>query len=142
MIFQQKVAKLTKTSKKITHFTIPFRSKNLTHFTNLSSLDIESNMLSQYSQKNFWIYKFSGKHVCLWCQKKYLHYSISWRPGTAFLKQFEIEWLYISLYLRKKTFLQTRSKVLLVGDGIEECQIISLRLLAVWALQNVLRFLF
>ena len=36
--------------KKITHFTIQFRSKNfLTHFTNLSSLDIVNNMLPQYN---------------------------------------------------------------------------------------------
>ena len=37
--------------KKITHFTIQFRSKNLTHFTNLNSLDIENDTLSQHSQK-------------------------------------------------------------------------------------------
>ena len=29
----------------ITHFTIQFHLKHLTHFTNLSSLDIESNLL-------------------------------------------------------------------------------------------------
>ena len=34
-----------KLSKKITHFTIQFRSKNLTLFTNLKSLNIETNML-------------------------------------------------------------------------------------------------
>ena len=44
--------------EKITHFTIQFRSKNLTHFTNLSSLDIENNMLPQHSQKPFWITNF------------------------------------------------------------------------------------
>ena len=31
--------------KKITDFTIQFRSKNLTHFTSLNPLDIENNML-------------------------------------------------------------------------------------------------
>ena len=31
-------------AKKITHFTIQFRSRNLTHLTNLNSLDIENNM--------------------------------------------------------------------------------------------------
>ena len=36
---------------KITHFTIQFRSKNVTHFIN--SLGIENNMLSQHSQKPF-----------------------------------------------------------------------------------------
>ena len=38
---------------KIIHFTIKFRSKNLTHFMNIYSLDIENNMLSQHSQKPF-----------------------------------------------------------------------------------------
>ena len=33
-----------KLAKNITHFTIEFRSKNLTHFTNLNSLDIENNV--------------------------------------------------------------------------------------------------
>ena len=32
-------------AKKITHFTIQFCSKNLTHFMDLNSLDIENNML-------------------------------------------------------------------------------------------------
>ena len=72
-------------TKNITHFTIHFCSKNLTLFTNLSLLDIENNMLPQCSQKSFWLYKFSSKHVSVWCQKKYLHCTISWCPRTAFL---------------------------------------------------------
>ena len=56
-----------KLSKSITHFTIQFRSKNLTHFTNLSSLVIENNMLAQHCQRYFWLYKFSSKHVSIWC---------------------------------------------------------------------------
>ena len=42
-----------KLAKKITHFTIKFRSKNLTHFRNLNSFDIENNMLPKHSQKPF-----------------------------------------------------------------------------------------
>ena len=34
---------------------------------NLNSLDIKNNMLSQRSQKPFWLYKFSNKHVSVWC---------------------------------------------------------------------------
>ena len=49
-----------KLAKKITHFTIEFCSKSLTHVTHLSSLDIENNMLSQHSRKPFWLYKFSA----------------------------------------------------------------------------------
>ena len=45
--FLVEILEANKTSEKITHFTIQFRSKNLTNFTNLNSLDIESNMLSQ-----------------------------------------------------------------------------------------------
>ena len=92
-------------AKNIAHFTIQFRSKNPTHFTNLSLLDTENNMLPQHSQKPFWLWKFSSKHVSVWCQKKYLHCTISWRPKTAFLKHFEKKCLYISLYLLQKIFV-------------------------------------
>ena len=52
-----------KLAKKIIYCTINFRSENLTHFTNLNSLDIEKNMLPQQSQKFFSLYKFSSKHL-------------------------------------------------------------------------------
>ena len=42
-----------KLAEKITHFTIQFRIKSLTHFMNLNLLDIENNMLPQCSQKPF-----------------------------------------------------------------------------------------
>ena len=58
-----------KLAKKIADFTTQLRSKILTHFTNLNSLDIENNMLSQCSQNPFWLYKFSSKHGSVWCQK-------------------------------------------------------------------------
>ena len=95
-------------AKKITHFTIQFRSKNLTHFTNLNSIDIENNMLLQHSQKPFWLYKFFSNYVAVWCQKKHLHCSPSWRPKTAFLKYFQSKCLHISAYLRKKIFVPRR----------------------------------
>ena len=50
-------------AKRITHFTIQFRAKNLTNFINLDALDVANNMLPQSSQKLFWLYKFSSKHV-------------------------------------------------------------------------------
>ena len=103
-IFLQKVSKPTKLAKKITHFTIKFRSKNLTHITNLNSPDIENNMLPQHSQRPFSLYKFSIKHVSVWCQKKHLYCTLFRRPRTAFLKHFEIKCLYISVYLLKKMF--------------------------------------
>ena len=57
-----------KLAKKITHFTAQFPLKILTHFTNLNLLDIESNMLSQRNQNQFWLYKFSS-NGSVWCQK-------------------------------------------------------------------------
>ena len=94
-----------KLAEKITHFTIQFRSKNLTHFTNLSSLDIGNNIHPQHSQKTFWPYRFSSKHVSVWCQKKYLYYTISWRPRTESLKNFENKCFFVSIYLLKKIFV-------------------------------------
>ena len=65
--------------KKITHFTIQFRSKNLIQFTNLNSPDIENNMLPKKCQEPFSLYKSSTKHISVWCQKKHLHCTISLR---------------------------------------------------------------
>ena len=76
-----------------------FSKKNLTHFANLNSPDPENNMLPQQNEKPFWLYKFSSKDISDWCQKKYLHSTISWRRRTAFLKHFESKCLYISIYL-------------------------------------------
>ena len=53
-----------KLAKKITHFTIQFCSKNLSHFTNLNSLDIENNILSQHSQNLFDFINF--QQICFW----------------------------------------------------------------------------
>ena len=89
---------------KITYFAIQVRSKHLTHFANLNSLDIENNMSPKHCQKPFSLYKFFRKHVCVWCQKKHLRFSISWHPRTAFLKHFGSKCLYISVYLIKKIF--------------------------------------
>ena len=101
-------------------------------------------MLPKHSQKPFWLYKFSSKHVSVWCQKKYLHYAISWRPITAFLKHFESKCLYISIYLLKKKLFLRRSKVwpcgMVVGGGMEGDWKKLLRRFVVWALQNVLQF--
>ena len=59
-----------KLAKEITHFFIRFNSKHLTYFVNLNSHDIENNMLPKHNKKPFSLYKFSSKHVCVWCQKK------------------------------------------------------------------------
>ena len=87
-----------KLSIKITYFAIQIRSKHLTHFTNLNSLDTENNMLPKHWQKPFLLYKLFSKHVSVWCQKKHLHCTNSWHPRTAFLKHFESKSLYIPVH--------------------------------------------
>ena len=89
----------------ITRFTIQFRSKKVTHFMNLNSFDIKNNRLPQHSQRTFWLYNFSSNHVSIWCQKKILWCTISWRPRTAFLKHFKRKCLYVSKYLLEKIFV-------------------------------------
>ena len=90
---------------KITYFAIQVRSKHLTHFTNVNSLDNENNMLPKHCQKSFSLYKCFRKHVSVWCQKKHLHCTISWHPRTAFLKHFESKCLYISVWYLIKIFV-------------------------------------
>ena len=90
-----------KLAKKITHFTIQFRSKSVTHFTNLNSLDITPS-----TQPKIFLTSqiFQQSCFCL-VSKKILHCTISWRSRIAFLKHFESKCLYISKYLLKKTFV-------------------------------------
>ena len=122
-----------KLAKKITNFTIHFRSKHLTHFMNLNSLDIENNMLPQHSQK-LTLQIFQQTCFTVWCQKKHLRCTTSWRPRIVFLKHIESRCLYISAYLRKKIFFPryvVRFYVLRAGFG--GGWIICLRRLAVLA---------
>ena len=69
-IFLVENLKVNKNYQKITPFTIQFHSKNLTHFTNLNSLNIIKNTPPQISQK----------YISGWSQKKHLHCTISRRP--------------------------------------------------------------
>ena len=100
-------------------------------------------MLPNTTKKPFWLYKFSSKHVSVWCQKEYLHCTISCHPRTAFLKPFESKCLYISIYLLKKIYFPDIVMFYLVGGGggcMGEDWINFLRRFAVWILQNVLQF--
>ena len=92
-----------KLAKKITNFTIQFRSKNLTHFTDLNSLDIENNMLQQHSQKPFWLYKYSSKHVFVWCQKKHLGCTISLREMCPNTELFLVRIFLYSVRIQENT---------------------------------------
>ena len=73
--------------------------------SNLNSLGIESKMLMKQSQKPFSRYKFSSKHVSVWCLKKHLLCTISWRLRTSFLKHFESKRLYIFVYFPSEIFV-------------------------------------
>ena len=58
--------------------------------------------------------KFSSKHFSLWYQKKYLYYTISWRPRTTFLKHFESKCLFLYISLKKNCFRDVVRFVLVV----------------------------
>ena len=108
--------------EKITHFTIQFRSKNLTHFTNLGSLDIENNMLPQHSQKTFWITNFPAnmflfgvrKDICTaaFLGAQELHFWCTLKANVCIF-------LYISL---KKLCSRDVVRSYLVGGGIGEAE--------------------
>ena len=93
-----------KLAKKITHFTIQFRSKTSLILRTSTPLDIENSILPQHSQKPFWFNLFHQTCFCLGSEKN-LHCTIYWRPRTPFLKHFERKCLHISVYLRKKFFV-------------------------------------
>ena len=96
-----------KLAKKITYFTISFRSKNFTYFKKFNSFDLEKNMAkqTQHSQIPFSIYKFYGK-VWLVSEKNIWIAPIFRRPRTAFSKHYESKCLCVSVYLRKNIFVR------------------------------------
>ena len=108
--FSRKSQSQQKLSKKVTYFTIQFHSKNLIRFTNLNSLDIENNMLSQHRQKPFW--------HCLVLEKTFaLHHF--WTPKNCIL---EALWKQMSVCfcISARIFLfQRRSKILSGEEWIE-----------------------
>ena len=68
--------------------------------------------------------------VTVWCQEKYLHCTISWRPRSTFLKHFKSKCLYISVYL-SFCFKDEARFYLVVWGGDGGDWIISLRRLTV-----------
>ena len=100
-IFSRKSRSQQKQAKRITHFAMQFRTKNLTYFKKLNSLDIEYAPPTQLKTS----VKFSSKHVFVWCQKRTfeLHHFLT--PKAAYFKRFESKCPYISVYLRKKMFV-------------------------------------
>ena len=93
-----------KLEKMMTRFTIYFCSKNLTHFTNLNSLDIEHNMFRQHNQKPFRLCKLQTC-CCLVSEKTFARHRF-WTPNYCIL---EVLWkemsVYVSVYPRKNIFV-------------------------------------
>ena len=104
-----------KLAKTITHFTIQFCSKNLTHLTDLNSLNIVKIILCN-TGKNITHLISSPANMFLVCVgKKYLHCIIFKRPKTRFLKHLEIKWLYIPVNFCEKILFQRVRKLLSGG---------------------------
>ena len=126
-----------KLAKKVTYFTIQFHSKNLTRFTNLNSLNIENNMLSQHRQKTSDSRNFPANMFLFGVRK-----NICTAP---FLDAQELDswstlkanvWIFMYISIRK-LLLQRRSKILFgekcgLGGGWGRGWIISLKQLTVW----------
>ena len=104
-------------AKKITQLTIQFRLKNLTHFTNLNSLNIAKSILPHHSQKPYSLYKFSSKYVSGWRQKKHLHCTISRHPRTAFSKQLKSKYLRIHVNHSQATFVPETWQAFMWWEG-------------------------
>ena len=87
----RKFQKQQQLAKKITHFTIPFRWENLTHFTNLN---IENNMFPQH-RKNLSAFKiFHQICFCLVSEKTFaLDHFLT--PENSIL---QVLWKQISVY--------------------------------------------
>ena len=80
-------------TKNITHFTIQFHSKKLTHFTHLNSLCNTAKNLSDFT--NFWSSLFP------FCVRKNIFTSQELHSWSTF----ESKYLYISVYLRQNIFV-------------------------------------
>ena len=104
-------------AKKIPHFTMQFFSKNLTNFTNLNSLNIEINMLRQYSQKPFWIYKFSSTHASGVRKNIYIAPFLDAQGLHSWSTLIANVCIFLYIFARKFLF-QRRSKVLSNGGGL------------------------
>ena len=90
--------------KKIAHFTIQFRSRNITHFTNRVSLDIEK-ICSRNSAKHLFDFKnFTVGMFLLSVRENICTAPFLDAQELQFLRYFESKCLYISVYLRKKMF--------------------------------------
>ena len=94
----------------ITHFTIQFRSKNLTHFTNLNSFENGNNMLSQFTNFPANMFLFDVRKIICIAPFPDAQELLSWSTLKANICIF----LHISL---RKFLFQRLSKILSGGMG-------------------------
>ena len=99
-VFYQKLSKPTKTSEKDDSSHNTFSLKKPRSFYE-PQITWHWNQYAPATQPE----TFLTLHISVWFKKKHLQYIISWRPRTAFLKPFESKCLYVSVYLRNKTFV-------------------------------------
>ena len=106
-----------KLATKITHFTIQFCSKNLTHLMTLISLNNAEIILPQHNEKPCSFYQFYSKHVCGWCQRKHLHCTTSKSQSTLFSKHLGKQVsVYSSTSLSENFCFRDLGSFYLVGD--------------------------
>ena len=90
--------------EKITDFTIKFHSKNLLHFTNLNSLDIENNQTTQHNTtKNLPHFTNFPPNSFLFCVRKNICTALFLAAQELHSRSI-LKCLYISIYLHKKIF--------------------------------------
>ena len=106
--------------KKIAHFTIQFRQRNITHFTNRDSLDTEKICCRSTAKHLFDFKDFPAGMFLLSVRENICTAPFLDTQELQFLKHFESKCLYISVYLRKKMFFQRRSNILSDESGLME----------------------
>ena len=85
-----------------------FAQKIFTHSTKLNSLNKKYTPTTQLKTLKFTSQIF--QQTCFWLvSEKKLHCTISRRSVTAFWKHLESKYMYIPVFLRKKTFVQLLS---------------------------------
>ena len=111
----QKISEPIKTSKKITHFTIQFRSRNLTHFMNLSSFEIGNNMPPNTAKKLSQFTNFPAK-MFLFGVRKYI-FTAPFPDGQELLSWSTLKAnICIFLYISLKNFLFQRDFIWWYGE--------------------------
>ena len=110
--FSRKSQSQQKLAKNIIYFTMQLYTKtSLIWQPQLTQHRTKYTPATQ--PKTHSLYKFSNKHVSVWCQKK----AFALHQRTAFSKHWESKCLYISIYLRERMFVPATQEAL-SGRGL------------------------